>query len=344
MNKKTDLLRSKRIVATALAVAVVLIVIMVIYSKTDIIEDTETLPDSLLTAERGLTEFDVDMEKYPLMYVFEDIPYAICVPSKGLTKVEGGYAYKAGEYGLIVSEVSPSRTLQAYSSDVYSSLYAEKGQAQINELSTEEGFINGYKATYAIYDIFLQKSNKHIFQVAYLLEVDKENVLLIITMDKPDEPFEKLENGRDILVEMIKTLSLYDRQTEERSEETPADSNPDETDDVVTREAFITAEYDYEMLYLTFSYMDIKSKPQECKAFDKNGIAYEAVDEQPGSISFKIPNVKAGEDIKLLVTSGDLKGSTVEQMEYSDYMSSQSAAEEGTLHVEETETQEFHKE
>ncbi len=335
MNPKQEMQNSKVIFGSIVGVALLLIVIMVIYSKSDVLESSNKLPDGQLSENKGKTTYEVNTEKYPFIYNFQDIPYGIAVPAKGIARVEGGYAYSAGSYGLVVSEVSTSRTLQAYSSDVYASIYATKESASLSELLQEEGYINGYKALYAIYSVQLKDISKNLFQIAYLIELDEqENIIVLASMDNRED---LLVGARDLLVEMLGSLAVMDTSSDIPSDDNQQSEQPANEDGIVTREAQVEAEYDYETLYLTFSYMDIKSKPQECKAFDKNGVEYPSVDEKPGSISFKIPNVKEGDIIKLIVTSGDLKGATVDQMEYADYLKSVSDSEVGVLHVEESE-------
>lgn len=334
MGEKKDLLKAKRIVMLVLAVAAILVVMMIIYSKSDMLVTDNSFPSGNLSEQKTETLYSVDEKKYPQTYLFKDIPYSVAVPSKGIAKVEGGYAYKAAPYGLVVAEVASARSLQAYSSDVYASLYATTNQAMIRELFKEEGYINGFRALYAIYSVKLDEMSKTLYQVAYFLELDEhENIVLLATMDSRD----LLTGARDMLREMISSVYFTDSVAEVPTSVDEDKNNSVETDSdgIVTREAYITAEYDYEIMLLTFSYMDIKSKPQMCKVFDINGIEYLPVDEKPGSISFKIPNVSKGDDIKLIVTSGDLKGASVEQIEYSEYQHIQDERSEGTLHVEE---------
>ena len=333
----------KKVVGIIIAGVIILFAMLMIYTYGYAEKDSKPdYPESGLSNSQGSKVYEIDEEILPFEYHFEDIPYSVGVPTKGILYVEGGYVYNYNSNGLIVAEVATERTLMAYTQDVYGSLYAIKEQPSIVEVSHDDGFLNGYQTSYDLYKVSINEENlkKTIYQIAYLFKTGDENILLLMNTENIDN----LVTIRDFLVTMSKSLvnesslKQITQKTEisEDVSQSGTSSDEDETPrKAVTREALITAELDYEEMFLTFYYMDVSMVPQEIYVLDKNDIRYDAVEMSAGSVSFLIPTVSEGDDIKLVVTSENLKGTTVEQMEYKDHLKEIEQMEEGTLHVEE---------
>lgn len=295
-------------------------------------------PTGNLSTTQGETTYKRDEAVFPLMYQFEDIPYVVGVPSKGITKVEGGYAYTVNGMGIIVSEVSNARTMLAYSSDMYSSLYAVQSQPDVEEKYTEEGYINGYAATYGVYEVRLAELNKTIYEFAYFLKADKESIVLAATTEskKGDDYIA----ARDYLISMVNTIARYSAEegsvtdeTEDKAVEAEKEQNFENGS--IERQAVLTASQDYEKMCLIFSYINVKATPDECYVLDAHNKKYNAAFVNPGEYGFVVPNVAEGDDITVCIKSKELDGATLTQQEYADYQREQESYKEGTLHVEE---------
>ncbi len=301
---------------------------------------SSSFPSGNLSNTQGATKFEKDDTTLPYFYQFEDIPYVIGTPSKGITKVEGGFAYTFNGMGLVIAEVSNARTMLAYSTDMYSSLYAVQNPPDIKEVSAEDGFINGYAASYAVYEARLPELDKTVYELMYLLKVDKESVVIAATSEsnKKDE----LTIARDFLAQMINTLAYY---SDSNTEQTPDVIGETETVDVskqtsqddatVIKQAVLTAAQDYSQMCLIFSYVNVSNEPEECYVLDKKGKKHNASFIHPGEYGFVISNVTEGDDFTVCIKSKELDGAMFSQQEYSDYQREQEGYREGNLHVEE---------
>lgn len=341
MAKKNESAFNKKMVIIVALGALILFAMLMVYTYGYNRKDTAVeYPSGELASSAGGTVYEVDSEVFPYAYNFVDIPYSVGVPDKGMLYVEGGYVYSYDSKGLLVAEVAKERTLMSYTQDVYSSLYATKEQPEVKECVSEQGYLNGYGATYGFYEISLKDIDKTVYQLAYLLDVGTEKVLLLMNTEEKDS--EVFVGMRDFLVTMSRSLvnteaasNASQTEVEPRTQGEGMDVDADEDPDAVTREAAIVAELDYEELFLTFCYMDVTAVPREVYVLDKDGNRYNSVEMAAGSVSFVIPDVSEGDELTLVVTSENLKGTTVEQMEYSEHLKELEAQEEGTLHVEE---------
>lgn len=339
--KKTESAFNKKLVLVVAVGAVVLFAMLMIYTYGYNKKGTTVeYPSGDLASSAGGTVYEIDSNVLPFEYHFVDVPYSVGVPDKGILYVEGGYAYSHDSKGLIVAELASERTLMSYSQDVYSSLYATKEPPEIKECVSEQGYLNGYPATYGVYEIALKDIDKTVYQIAYLLDVGDEKILMLMnTEERENEIFTGM---RDFLVTMSRSLidtktasNAIRAEVNQDEANVNGDADSDEDSGAVTREATIEAELDYEELFLTFCYMDVTTVPQDVYVLDKEGTRYNSVEMAAGSVSFLIPKVAKGDELTLVVTSENLKGTTVEQMEYSEHLNELETLEEGNLHVEE---------
>lgn len=323
-------------------VGITIIALMVYYF---VAGRTVSYPEGNLSDSPGQTTFTRDETMFPLLYQFQDIPYIVGVPSKGIAKVEGGYAYAYNDMGIIAAEVSKARTMNAYSADMYSSIYSVQSQSSVKELHMEDGYINGYGASYGVYEVFLPEMNKTVYEFMYLLKVDKESIILAATTEsKKSDDFVA---ARDYLCKMINTVAYY------TDEETPTEVTEEEKmlsedgtssksenmydDSLMTRQAVLTATQDYNKMCLIFSYINVKESPEVCYVVDAGGSKYNSAFVSPGEYGFVIPNVSEGDDLTVFIKSKSLDGATLSQQEYSDYLDEKNGYKEGNLHVEDYE-------
>ncbi len=321
-------------------IAIALIVFVVVYSIIGNAKKVKRYPDALLMKEAGKPAYELDEKLLPFVYSFNDMDYAIGVPSKGLIYVEGGYAYSQPDFGLVISEVSKPRSMEAFSADIYPSLYAIQNPPEVKQLKGDEGYINQYPAKYGVFSVYMKDIDLLVYEVCYLIECDRENVILLANVEGYD--LEKLNKARDMLMAVAKSLTPYRASSSSETvveEQSKAEVKTDPG--AVTREAIIPSERDYENLRLSFVYMDVSSSPEECYVIDPNGDRVNPIQKDPGEIVFLLGKVAAGDEINVIVTSRDLKGTSVEQMEQTDYLNEKTQMTEGVLHVEEEYTEEL---
>ncbi len=203
-------LSRKNMIKIGLA-GIVILGLMVLYFVSN---KSSTFPIGKLTASPSDHVYERNKEMFPIFCQFDDIPYAIGVPSKGITKVEGGYAYTTNGMGIIVAEVSNARTMAAYSADMYSSLYAVQSQPTVNEVLSEKGYMNGFAASYGVYKVTISELDKNIYEFMYMLEAGKENIVVAATTES--EKTEDYVAARDYLITMIQTVVEYEPEDSER--------------------------------------------------------------------------------------------------------------------------------
>lgn len=282
----------------------------------------------------------IENNMFPYYYTFVDVPYMMGVPSEGASYIDGGYAYITNkDFGLVVSEYSKDRSFEGYLQDILGSLYANIGEENVFKVERNiDGYKNGFPAReYICRAKFKDHSNLIIY--AYTLDAGKKNITAIALVDMPtNEKMIEIRNYLDAMTGMIRNLSRESSVGVEEISNGTADSLNDNAPSIVTETtADVTADDDYEMLRLSFVYIDVEAEIEEISIKNADGEEFEPQEMNPGEVVFLVPEVKKGDKLTFDIKAGDLSGSYVEMAEYQDYITEQLKSEEGNLHVEEEE-------